>query len=321
MYKSTLPVLFLLLSSAAALTTYTDTAASADAGNYNTMSLGNLTATDVITFLMEFPNPATGAGPTTFYPELFDNTVTALSPQPSGFGSANAATINFNGSNTITWTVSTTGAYYLRILPPGLEASFVPYHLTVTNSNGGEILKVSDAIRSLALVLLYLASTQATYTINIGNGGPIGLNSQNADNTWAQLTPSSANISAFSFTNLPAGYYALQSRFITPGSFTFQSDSFPCPSSYDPNFVNNPQLYQACTYTPPTTPTTPTTTTGSGTTEDNSTRNRNIALIAVFSFVAVAGLIILIVFIAKKSAAAGASSAVAAANESSQVNI
>ena len=240
MYNSSLPVLFLLLSSAAALTTYTNTANNTAEANFNTMSLGNLTATDVITLLVEFPNPATGAAPTQFYPVLFDNTMTTLSPQPSGFGFSNAVNINFNGSNTITWTVSTTGAYYLRIFPNGLEASFVPYHVTASNSNGGQILKVSDALRLNILVLINLASTQATYTISYTHGGPIGLNTLNADNSFTPVAQSTADISAYSYTNLTAGNYVLQTRYASTGSFTFQSDSFPCPSSYDPNFVNNP---------------------------------------------------------------------------------
>ena len=277
------------------------------------MSLGSLTSGDVITVLVEFPNPAAGTSPTHYYPLALYNNLSELNPQPSGFGSSNATIINFSGSDTFTWTISATGAYYLRILANTTAFAFIPYKATVSNSNGGEIIKISDALRLYYMVLIELASTQATYTISITSPGGLGLNSLNANYSFSRITPTNGNASGNTYSNLTAGSYVIQDAFFSPGSITFQSDTFTCPSSYDPNFINNPQLYQACT---------PTTTTSSETSEDNSTRNRNIALITVFSFVAVAGLIILLVVLAKKGAAAGAAAtSTAAANETSHVNI
>ena len=304
----------MLLFSAAALTTYTFTPTTVAEGNHNTMSLGSLTSGDVITVLVEFPNPAAGTSPTQYYPLALYNNLSELNPQPSGFGSSNATAINFSGSDTFTWTISATGAYYLRILAKTPADAFIPYKATVSNSNGGEIVKISDALRLYFMALIELASTQATYTISIASPGAIGFNSMDANYTFTRLTPTNANASGNTYSNLTAGSYVLQNSFMVAGSIIFQTDTFPCPSSYDPNFINNPQLYQACTPT--------TTTTSSDTSEDNSTRNRNIALITVFSFVAVAGLIILFVVLAKKGAAAGTTvTSTAAANETSHINI
>ena len=153
MYKLTIPILFLLLSSAAALTTYTVTAnTTTDEVTYNQFSLGTLASPDVITFLMEFPNPATGAGPTQFFMEILDNAKTALSSQPTGFGSYSPANINFSGSNTLTWSAPA-GTYSLRVSGTGLSLSLVPYYLTVTSSNGGQIAKVGDFVRNAYLAV------------------------------------------------------------------------------------------------------------------------------------------------------------------------
>ena len=316
MYKSTIPVLFLLFSSAAALTSYTYTATTTNDATYNQVSLGTLASTDVITFLMEFPNPATGASPTQFYLAILDNAKAPIS-QPSGFGSSNMSTINFSGSNTLTWTVSTAGAYNLRIGTSGLSGSLVPYHLTVTNSNGGLIVKDGDFVRNTYIAIFELTSLQSTYSILKSAPAISFILRQVVNDTFTTVSHTSSNSSEATYSNLTAGSYAIQAFVSGNDSITYQSDSFNCPSYYDPNFPFTSQGLQACTSTAPTT----TTTTASGTTEDNSTRKRNIALITVFTFVAVAGLAILIIVLAKKSASAGASTAVAAANESSHVNI
>ena len=203
-------LLLLLLSSAAALSTYTFNANFGNADNFNNMNLGTLTSGDVITLLVEFPNPATGAGPTMVYPLLFDGTLAQLSPQPSGFGSANAVSINFSGSNTFTWTVSTSDVYILRILPSNIAYSFVPYKLTVTSSNGGVIKKVSDALRLVYLTMFNLASTQSTYHISQTYNGIIILNSMDASKVWTRVTESSSNSSGSYYANLPAGDYVIQ---------------------------------------------------------------------------------------------------------------
>ena len=317
MYKSAIFIIFLLFSSTAALTTYSFTATnSTSEAQLNYVQLGTLASTDVITFLVEFPNPATGANPTQFYISLLDNAKAPLSPQPSGFGSSNMTNINFSGSNTLTWTVSTAGAYYAVIATNSLAASLVPYHLTVTNSNGGLIVKEGDFVRQAFMAVIELASFQSTYSILI-SGSIIPVLRQVANDTFTTVTHTSNNASEYTYSNLTAGSYVIQALFFGLQTITYQSDSFNCPSYYDPNFpFMSQEVLQACNYTAP-----PTTTTASATTEDNSTRKRNIALITVFTFVAVAGLVILIVVLAKKSASAGASTAVAAANESSHVNI
>ena len=317
MYKLTIPVLFLLFSSAAAaLTTYTYTAnATTDEANYNQFSLGTLASPDTITFLMEFPNPATGTGPTQFYLLIIDNTGTPLSSQPSGFGSSSTTNINFSGSNTLTW-AAPAGTYSLRVSGTGLSSSLVPYYLTVTNSNGGQIAKVGDFVRNAYLAAFELASTQSTYTVLKSAPTIAFLLRQVVNETFTTVGAQNTTAAGSTYSNLAAGSYVIQALFSSLATLTYQSDSFNCPSYYDPNFPFTSQGLQACTYVAPPAPTT-----ASGTTEDNSTRNRNIALITVFSFVAVAGLIILIVFLAKKSASAGASSAVSAVNESSHVNI
>ena len=318
MYKSAIFIIFLLFSSTAALTTYSFTATnSTSEAQLNYVQLGTLASTDVITFLVEFPNPATGANPTQFYISLLDNAKAPLSPQPSGFGSSNMTNINFSGSNTLTWTVSTAGAYYAVIATNSLAASLVPYHLTVTNSNGGLIVKDGDFVRNTYIAIFELTSLQSTYSILKSAPAISFILRQVVNDTFTTVSHTSSNSSEATYSNLTAGSYAIQAFVSGNDSITYQSDSFNCPSYYDPNFPFTSQGLQACTSTAPTT----TTTTASGTTEDNSTRKRNIALITVFTFVAVAGLAILIIVLAKKSASAGASTAVAAANESSHVNI
>lgn len=200
----------LLLSSAAALSSYSYTATTGINDNIRSISLGSLTASDVLTLLVEFPNPATGAGPTMVYPVLFDNAMTQLSPQPSGFGSANAVAINFTGSNTFTWTVSTTGTYNLKIKPSNIAYSFVPYKLTVTNSNGGVFAKVSDALRLTYLAMFHLASTQTIYHISTTYNGIMILNSMDVSNVWTRISESSSNSSGYYYSNLPAGDYVIQ---------------------------------------------------------------------------------------------------------------
>ena len=153
MYKSTISILFLLFSSAVALTTYSFTPTTISDASYTQVSLGTLASADVITFLMEFPNPATGAGPTQFYMEILNSTKGPLSSQPTGFGSSNMNNINFSRSNTLTWTVSTASAYYVRIRTNSIAASLVPFHLTVTNSNGGQIAKAGDFVRTVYMTV------------------------------------------------------------------------------------------------------------------------------------------------------------------------
>ena len=252
MYKSTIFIIFLLFSSAAALTTYSFTATnSTSEAQLNFVPLGTLASTDVITFLMEFPNPATGANPTQFYMALLDNAKAQLSPQPSGFGSSNMSNINFSGSNTLTWTVSTAGAYYVVIGVTSMAASLVPYHLTVTNSNGGLIVKEGDFVRQAYMDVIELASFQSTYSILLS--GPIApVLRQVANETFTTVTPTSYNTSKFTYSNLTAGSYVIQALFFSLQTITYQSDSFNCPSYYDPNFpFTSQQVLQTCNYTAP----------------------------------------------------------------------
>lgn len=200
----------LLLSSAAALSSYSYTATTGTNDNLKSISLGSLTAGDVVTLLVEFPNPATGAGPTKVYPLLFDNTMNQIFPQPSGFDSGNEVPINFTGTNTFTWTVSTTGTYNLKILPSNIAYSFVPYKLTVSNSNGGVITKVSDALRRTYLAMFHLASNQTTYHISTTYSGIMILNSMDVSNVWTRISESSSNSSGYYYSNLPAGDYVIQ---------------------------------------------------------------------------------------------------------------
>ena len=158
---------------------------------------------------------------------------------------------------------------------------------------------------------MYLASPQMTYTI-WKPFGTVTLNYIEPNGTWTRISPISTNSSASNYFNLTAGSYVIQTFFSSGGVLTFQSDSFLCPSYYDSNFSDSALVYQTCTFPVTSTPTT--------TSEVDDNYTRNIALITIFSFVGLIGLVILMVFIAKKISAAGASSAVAT-NETSQVNI
>lgn len=148
--KATVSVVFLMFSSTVlSLTSYTVTVANPTIDMLNSRSLPNLAASDVITFLLEFPDAATGAEPTQFNIELYDNTPLALSPQPAGgFGLSVSHNISFTSTNTLTWTVATPGSYYAQVRSPATAASLVPYYLTISNSNGGQIVKMSDYLRS-----------------------------------------------------------------------------------------------------------------------------------------------------------------------------
>ena len=124
------------------------------------------------------------------------------------------------------------------------------------------------------------------------------------------ITNSSFTTTSMTFENLTAGYYILKVFAAVPGSFTYQSDPFSCPSFYDLNFPDQMQIYEACSPKP-------TATIISETSEDHTTRN--IILIAVFSAVAGVGLIALIIFFAKKGTAVSITGV--SSNDSSQVNI
>ena len=112
--------------------------------NFNNLYFGNLTSGDVISFFLEFPNPETGVVSTSFVIVLLDNMMTDFFPQPSGFGSNITTPINAQGSSTYRCDVTTTGIWLESVRP---AASFVPNRLTVTNSNGIQILKIVDAVR------------------------------------------------------------------------------------------------------------------------------------------------------------------------------
>lgn len=174
------------------------------------------------------------------------------------------------------------------------SASFIPYKITVTNSNGGEILKISDALRTKHLTLVYLASTQSTYTITKTSSSTFTLDSLSATKAYTAITAASSNSTDVVFNNLAPGYYAIRT-FLLTGSYTFGSDDYPCPS-YLPTFPDYDQVYQACANI-----TFATSTTDSG--EDDSIRRRNIALIVVFSVLGVVALAILIIFLVKKNGA------------------
>ena len=132
-----------------------------------------------------------------------------------------------------------------------------------------------------------------------------------ANQTFGSVTTNSSfTTTSMTFENLTAGYYILKVFASVPGSFTYQSDPFSCPSFYDLNFPDQMQIYEACSPKP-------TATIISETSEDHTTRN--IILIAVFSAVAGVGLIALIIFFAKKGTAVSITGV--SSNDSSQVNI
>ena len=128
--------LFLLVSSAVALNSYTYTSPSVGNPNVYSMQLGSLSTSDVITFLFEFPGAAPVADPS-FYVQLNGFMGMPISPDPAGFGSGNLVPINYGSSTTLTWTVGSTDTYTAIALTTAASPSFVPFKLTVTNSNGG----------------------------------------------------------------------------------------------------------------------------------------------------------------------------------------
>ena len=169
---------------------------------------------------------------------------------------------------------------------------------------------MSDAMRSKHLTLIYLTSTQSTYTITKTFSQAITLDSLSATKDFTSVTETSSNSTDVVFSNLAPGYYAIRTLMGT-GSFTFGSDDYPCPS-YLPTFPDSDQVYQACANI-----TFAASTTDSG--EDDSIRRRNIALIVVFSVLGVVALTILIVFLVKKSAGAAATGAATPATEAVMV--
>ena len=72
--------LFLLFSSAVSLNSYTYTYPTTGNPNVNHFALGNLTASDVITFLIEFPGASPGSIPSRFYIQLNGNMDTPVWP-------------------------------------------------------------------------------------------------------------------------------------------------------------------------------------------------------------------------------------------------
>lgn len=196
MSTKTLPFFFLLLSSTVvSINLYSYGSPNASEANFNNLYLGNLTSGDVISFFLEFPNPETGVAPTSFIIVLLDNTMTDFFPQPSGFGSNRTTPINAQGSSTYRWDVTATGIYYVRVESVSPAASFVPYRLTVTNSNGTQILKIVDAVRLSYLALVDLASTQMTYIIYKTFSGTVTLNYIELNGTWTRIAPIYSNSS------------------------------------------------------------------------------------------------------------------------------
>jgi len=90
-----------------------------------------------------------------------------------------------------------------------------------------------------------------------------------ANNTFTTITPDTANLTHQTYSNLTAGSYIIGAFFTSPGSITYQSDSYTCPS-YITTYPDVMNIFQAC-------PATTTTTTTDSVPEDNSARN--IALI------------------------------------------
>ena len=142
MWKTTLFLLFATGSLALNSYTYSITNYRTDA--MPSYSLGTLTAGDTINFLIEFPNSATGSAPTQFIPNILDSSYLTLGTQPPGFGSA--VSINFGGSNTLSWTVSATADYQFNIQASSITASLVPLKLTISKG-GTQLVKVSDVLR------------------------------------------------------------------------------------------------------------------------------------------------------------------------------
>ena len=144
MWKTTL--LLLLATGSLALNSYTHSITNSKTDVLPIYSLGTLTAGDTITFLIEFPNSATGSAPTRFAPYMMDSSYFLLSPQPSGFG--NNVSINFGASNTLSWTASTTADYNFNLQATANTNSLVPFKLAISKG-GTQLVKISDVIRVL----------------------------------------------------------------------------------------------------------------------------------------------------------------------------
>lgn len=73
-----------------------------------------------------------------------DSGYITLSSQPSGFGSP--VSINFGGSNTLSWTVGSSATYNFNMVSSSVTASLVPLKLTISKG-GTQLVKVSDVLR------------------------------------------------------------------------------------------------------------------------------------------------------------------------------
>ena len=159
-------LLLLLSATALALSSYSYTVGTPDVDGWATYPLGSVSSGDTITILLEFPDVTTGSNPTAFKAYILNSSFGVIS-QPAGFNTS--VSINFQGSNTLTWNVGVSSAYYLQILPSTTLQSIVPYQLTVTSSNGSTLVKTSDIVRTVIFLKIYLASSQARYVVSRNN--------------------------------------------------------------------------------------------------------------------------------------------------------
>ena len=130
--------LSLLLVAGTSLNTYSISVNqnSAKTDYFPRTSLGTLTSGDVITFDIFFPR-ITGINPTSYQIRIYDSTPTKISPQPATFDTTTSI-----GNNSHTWTVGTSGLYYVEVEDSGLYRSLVLYYLTITHSNGSNYSKI-----------------------------------------------------------------------------------------------------------------------------------------------------------------------------------
>ena len=293
-------LLFLILmTTAVSLNTYTQNYyPNPDQTYYRSrVSLGNLNSGDVITFEIKFPR-ITGTSPTQYRITIIDSTSANLSPQPSGFN-----TVTNLGNTSLTWTVGTTGAYFIDVSHSGSFQAVVPYYLTVTNSNGGQIIKYSHVLTTDTLNVIHLASTSdITFSTT---GGAINFVLYKL--TSYEVFTQSAFVGAVqtTFTNVAPGYYYFFKTTSTPETITFQSDPYPCP--YDPAYPDIFKTFEPCLDYGALSSSSSSDSSGS------KMETWKIAVIAVFSVVGVAIIIIVIVIMVKKISAKASTATTAGA--------
>lgn len=166
------------------------------------------------------------------------------------------APVSFSNSipQSQTWTVGTTGTYYIQVTTASFNSMDV-FYLTVAK-NGVQYLKVVDVKRDAVFKYIYLSQSSNTLILtttgSTGSGVPINLYSNILGSSSLSVVGGytaviSGSVTTHTYTNLPAGYYGVifttDSTSVT--TVTYQSYSYQCP--YLSGFNDFNSVFSGCT--------------------------------------------------------------------------